>query len=209
MNTIIEPTPELRAAAEQVRDMAAQISSIRAEIQALYAADAELDVAAAKMIGLRARLELLEARLARRRDSLRDGLCTALRAEHLGADLRTSHHAELLRRAKTASEQDLVRSHGAEGRALARQVDSIAVVAARRELREAEQVRDQIHALRRRVDEAYEQGFKPILGEEWRHPGYVRPDFEAALDELLDGLLAAPVKEGPLKRALKKIVAAA
>jgi hypothetical protein len=140
---------------------------------------------------------------------LRDGICTALRAKHLNADLQASHCNEVLRRAKQASEQDLVRSHGAEGRALARQVDSIAVVAARRELRAAEQERDQIHALRRRVDAGYEQGFRPAKGEEWRHPNYVAPDHERELDELLDGLLAAPVKEGPLKRALKKIVAAA
>jgi hypothetical protein len=210
MKNLIQATPSLRAAAEQVHDLDAQVRTVKTEIAQIYADDAaELDVAAAKVSGLRGRLDLLEARRARRRDTLRDQICTALRAEHFSADLQVSHLGELLRQAKQAAEAALVRTHGPAGRAMARQQDSLDVQEARRQLKAAEQARDQLHALRRRVDASYEQGFKPVVGEEWRHPNYVAPDHERELDSLLDGLLAEPVREGPLKRTLRKIVAAA
>jgi hypothetical protein len=210
MNTIIELTPSLRAAAELVNDLDEQVRTVKSEIQTICAADDDLDQSAAKMIGLRGRLELLEARRARRRDGLRDGICTALRAKHLNADLQASHCNEVLRRAKNDAEAALVNSHGPAGRAMAKQQDSLDVQEARRQLKAAELARDQIHALRRRVDASYEQGFKPVVGEEWRvSGGYVAPDHERELDSLLDGLLAEPVREGPLKRTLRKIVAAA
>jgi hypothetical protein len=209
MKNLIQPNPELRAAAEQVNDLDEQVRTVKTEIARIVCSDDDLDEAAAKLSGLRARLELLESRRARRRDGLRDQICCALRGEHFAQDLKASHCNEVLRQAKQAAEAALVRTHGPAGRAMAKQQDSLDVQAARRALREAEQVRDRIHDARRRIDASYEAAFAPKPGEEWRTPHYVQPDFEAALDAVLDGLLAEPPREGPLKRALKKIVAAA